>query len=699
MHIKPGYKITIAIAASLLCLCTGCSGKNEKNDSTASSTLLESTADYEPTTATATDAAADITTDTQEHIEEVVYTIAQSDYAIKDYPADEADNLYTLHMENIPDDAWISSISECGSKVLVMYYEYDTYTNASDYYLKLVNPLTLEESDSLPLPEGVYAESDVYTDADDRIMVVNTDAADVYIFNDSLEESKDISLGNSYISSYCLSNDSRYIYYMFSYGNDIYRYDTVTDEVCTVCESFTPGDTEYAYISGFVAGEETDYILLGTTDYEIGEVTYNLYDVSTGNVFNSTVSGVAYATKLEYIEGDSDNYLAKCNVDGVTEIVSCGNVLSLSDYDEYYYVNDDLADRKVISTLSDYDEESDIDTFNLKVYDLDTGLIENESEFTFTSSDYSYMYAGNTLYMKDLNLVVWQAADSKNGIFVWDLAEVNSQSEDTTSHLYTWEDLISPDKAEMEKLRQKAERIGQEAGVEIYIGDDVSQCTITTYKYTPVNNAVRIDKALDIMERELSRYPDGMLAQLDDSYGSALKIYLSGKILPISDDALSTAVGVQDTLEDDTWMVLDITTTIDYTRTIHHEIFHAVELHMINEGFYFDYDTWYSFNPEGFDYDYGYDRNDENANYDYVTGDVDHVDEISFIDRYSKSMPNEDRARIVEYAMAESEHPTGYFEYKNIHNKLEYISSQIRKCFDTTGWPEVTEWEKCLYQE
>jgi hypothetical protein len=689
---KNNHKTTCVMAVMLLCLCTGCAGtgNNSQNDSLSDNTLSDNNTQTEITD------NAEYTTDNDSETttEEAVNTIADSQYAIKDYQVSGTDNLYRLYMD-MPDETWISSISECGDNVLVVYYEYGDSMESLNYYMKLVNPLTLEESDSFTLPEGTYSEEDVYIDEDNNISIMNKEKADLYFFNDKLEEYKDLSLGDSGIDTYSISKDFQYIYYMSSGDNQIYQYNTGTEEVDSVCQDFTIGENEYAYISGCVEGEKTNYILVGTTDWESGEITYNLYDVETGSVYESNMPGAAYITNMEYIEGDNSNYLAKCNVDGLAEIVSCGNVISLSDYNEYNCVNDDLADRKVISTLSDYDSDSDTDTFGLKIYDLDTGLIENEAEFSFNMSDYDYMYAGNTLYMKDLNLVVWQASDSNNGIFVWDLTEKDSKSEDESSHLYTWEDLVAPDEDDIDQLRKKAEKIGQAAGVEVYVGDDVLECTQTTYQYTPVNNIVRIDKALDILEQELARYPEGMLAQLDDSYGSALKIFLSGRILPISDIAIDTAIGVQDTFEDDTWLVVDIT-SIEYTQTIHHEILHAVELHMENEGYYFDDDTWNQFNPEGFQYDYNYIENAESDNYDYVTGDIDHSDEISFIDIYSKSMPTEDRARIMEYAMMEAQCQTGYFEYTNIHDKLAYISEQIRKCFDTTGWPEVTEWEKCL---
>ena len=67
-----------------------------------------------------------------------------------------------------------------------------------------------------------------------------------------------------------------------------------------------------------------------------------------------------------------------------------------------------------------------------------------------------------------------------------------------------------------------------------------------------------------------------------------------------------------------------------------------------------------------------------------------------FVDYYACTFPTEDRARIMEYAMAEVYWP---FEGDTpIDDKLAYYSRCIRDCFDTTGWPEKTAWEQAIDQ-
>ena len=142
--------------------------------------------------------------------------------------------------------------------------------------------------------------------------------------------------------------------------------------------------------------------------------------------------------------------------------------------------------------------------------------------------------------------------------------------------------------------------------------------------------------------------------------------------------------------------MLDVNSFEDLENTIYHEIFHAIEGDMnYSEAAFFDYEVWDGLNPEGFAYDYSYRDNRDNYNFGYTVADTEH--EAYFVDVYSKSFPGEDRARIVEYAMLDAaDVRRKNIEGSRLQAKLKYICEQIRKGFDTTGWPEKTFWEQAL---
>ena len=88
----------------------------------------------------------------------------------------------------------------------------------------------------------------------------------------------------------------------------------------------------------------------------------------------------------------------------------------------------------------------------------------------------------------------------------------------------------------------------------------------------------------------------------------------------------------------------------------------------------------------GFDYAYSYTNIPESVKKHYGSG--------YFTESYSCTFPTEDRATMMESAMAGHEH---IFEaMPKLAAKLRYYSKCIRDCFDTTGWPEETTWEACL---
>ena len=90
--------------------------------------------------------------------------------------------------------------------------------------------------------------------------------------------------------------------------------------------------------------------------------------------------------------------------------------------------------------------------------------------------------------------------------------------------------------------------------------------------------------------------------------------------------------------------------------------------------------------PEGFSYAAVYkDVPEEYQQY---------IDAGYFINEYSMTFSSEDRSEVMSEAMClehwRFEHGTG------LRLKLQFYADCIRDCFDTTGWPEVTRWERVL---
>ena len=134
-------------------------------------------------------------------------------------------------------------------------------------------------------------------------------------------------------------------------------------------------------------------------------------------------------------------------------------------------------------------------------------------------------------------------------------------------------------------------------------------------------------------------------------------------------------------------MVIDIEAST--TETYYHEFSHIIDSYLEwesleREDALFSEETWNSLNPKWFDgysYDYGYEIYLDDYTY--------------FVDSYATISPTEDRARVLEYAMADFGRWT-FEDAKGLRKKLDYYCRCIRDAFDTTGWPEVLPWEQYL---
>lgn len=606
--------------------------------------------------------------------------LSETDYAIAREAVGDSGNLYKLRFTLEGEVSFLCFIGSYKDDLIVVYQCGDG-TN----YIARIDPFTMVTEAQTELPDGMYFDDGVYVTADGQIALCNQMNGEVYFLNGTLGEYDRISLGDAWISY--ISEDLTRVFYVDNNLNAICVYNRETGEKISLYENSEPENTNGSLIGVY---EADNCVLIQEMDMESPDSICRLVRADTGETVQS------YTADIRKLEVAEDAYIAYCDVGGLTEIVfgkpdeSEPKTLAFADYSEYDYRYVDVENRIAISQTERHVEGKRQAFYNF--YCLDTGYRQYELNMPLTENAF---VSGYITYIENKSAVLFSTYDECGvTIYVWDLLAGESVSQDTRSYVYKWQGENPADAEEMKRLRARAQEIGARYGVEIYIGNDIWECPTDIYEYAMTDNVVRIDQSLSVLERELARYPDGMLMQLNDGYGSVLRIYLAGQILPIDETAIDTAVGVQNTLPGDTHLVLDINSTYDYESTIHHEIFHAIENYLnMTDMAWIDAEVWDSCNPPDFVYDYDYMENQASFDFTYTANGVEQGEQAYFIDIYSKSFPTEDRARVMEYAMMEEETDTGYFDYEAIRNKLVYISGQIRTGFDTTGWPAVTDWE------
>lgn len=649
-----------------------------------------------------TEAGTGVLTETDHADEQEIVSIADSEYAIKNCPVAGNSGLYEVQLVMPEAELWLVDWTARDEIVYAIYEKYEMSDTKT--YLYAINPLQMEVLAQTKLPEGMYYENAITVSDSGEIIIYNCGNEEIYFLNDRLEEDKTLVIDDAQADKLVFSEDLIYGYYMDSVTGNVWRIDMNDGNKTCLFEDIPMDEYGYGSVCGLLGDE---WLAFNYYDFTKEETTYEVRNIETGEIVYQSPDA------LYDMQGESAHYILRHHEDGMDEII-CGNdsdspnVLMLRNYKEYENIHVDWQNQVALSSTMVRDVENKQFKVSFEQYCLDTGVLQHASDYyipymqdgvasdeNMLSAEGGYLSIGDMICLGDTGYILISAFGEKSYLYVWDLQEKDSQTGDEASYFRNWQNPEEPDVEALEEIRVHADEIGAKYDVEIYFGDEVKDCYKDIYDYEVTNNAIRIEQALNVLDEELALYPDGMLAQLDDDYGSRLKIYLAGKIVAADETALTTSVGIQNTVEDNTFMVLDILSIYDYEKTIHHELFHAIECHLNNEGYYFDYDAWMALNPDDFDYDYDYVENESNSDWTYVAGDSEFGG--YFIDVYSKSFPHEDRARIMEYAVMEPQLQTGYFESEPLRDKLQYICDKIRDGFDTTDWPEQTIWEQCLY--
>lgn len=363
--------------------------------------------------------------------------------------------------------------------------------------------------------------------------------------------------------------------------------------------------------------------------------------------------------------------------------------------DEYSFVSMIPEANLVLTTYFVWDESSpDYGRIFLAAYDLNTGKRTSMTSLQAPKDSEGIFYSPSApVYFPENGKAFFQITSSINSrLLCWDLNAANSIcTEDTIySGPYIPESEMKDDG--LGELRKTALAMSQHYDVKIYLGDDCE--SRGGYEIEPLYHPRLVKQALDSLNECLQRYPEDFFEQLTEDTPEPLHIYITGTLKPVTEEGISTAAGFYDSSEYAQSLVLDGANWGSLTGTFFHEISHAIDYYLYGDNFNWESSPeWDALNPEGFSYDNTY-TNYENTGGDYscTVGE----DNACFIDSYSKTFPTEDRARIMEYAMTYPK--DGYFESAALQAKLRLHSEEIRKGFDTTGWPEVTAWEIPLTQ-
>ena len=235
------------------------------------------------------------------------------------------------------------------------------------------------------------------------------------------------------------------------------------------------------------------------------------------------------------------------------------------------------------------------------------------------------------------------------------------------------------------EVRTQADALEKKYGVKILIGQQTaSTCDHSYYAVTVMEDPTQIKAALERLDAALALYPAGMLKQFRNGAGEGgLSFCLTGSI----EGELPT-VGFAQLCRSRYELVLDITGE-DLDKTIHHELWHAIEMRLSTDTF--DTKQWNACNPSGFAYYGAYDKGYlELTKWTFSNGNGANS---YFVDPYGRINGREDRASIMEEVMTGSGEEL--LKASALKKKLRLMSDAIRAGFNTDGWTDVY-WEQYL---
>lgn len=325
----------------------------------------------------------------------------------------------------------------------------------------------------------------------------------------------------------------------------------------------------------------------------------------------------------------------------------------------------------------------DYESVVLEYYDMESGACISDVELSLGEIYNSFCAVPDTRQ-------IYFFSTTEDGayarIYRWDADLLPSG--DTTDYIGPYYTLTNPDEAGIAACRTYADEIGEKYGVRILIAEDAVAFQPWDYSIIQEYQVPVIEDALARLDALLALYPKGMLSDAAWSTPDGrLNIALSRALYGNAESgSLDSADGVQ-FFDNDGNSYLAVVIGWNMEQTLYHELYHALENRLMSASSAL-YD-WEYLNPDGFDYFYSYTDARVDQDFDYTEGE-----DRYFIDPYSKTFPREDRARIMEYAMAEGNE--AYFETEQMQAKLLAICKAMREAFGLKKSPDTYLWEQYL---
>ena len=259
-------------------------------------------------------------------------------------------------------------------------------------------------------------------------------------------------------------------------------------------------------------------------------------------------------------------------------------------------------------------------------------------------------------------------------LYRWDSAA--SPVTDDGYYLHPYHTSQAPDYEGLAACALAAQEMGSRYGIRILTYRDAVAVEPWDYQLEPEYQVSTLKRELEHLDRRLADLPPAVLSTLSRTYTS-LTICLVGNAENTAGGPEAVS-GIQFLDGYDAYIAL--VCGEDTEKALYHELCHLMETVVLTRST--AYDRWDNLNPEGFAYGRSPDREWLQPGREW------------FIDGYAMSSPQEDRARLFEYAMT-----AGHEELLSsppLHRKLEQLCTGLREAFGLEEYEGNLPWEQYL---
>ncbi len=224
------------------------------------------------------------------------------------------------------------------------------------------------------------------------------------------------------------------------------------------------------------------------------------------------------------------------------------------------------------------------------------------------------------------------------------------------------------------ELETYTKSLSKDYNLNIYFKELIKNENFTT---NIVTDHKTIYQALEEFKPILNKFSPSFFTSFQNITSNKLNIYLTGKLTPTNiENEAQNPVAYSLNYNDNYNIVIDITSS-NLKQTLCHELMHNIEFSLKDYQVFID---WSKYNPPSFTYTNSYNTI---SPFNFTLNETN-PENIYFIDKYSHTYPEEDRARIFENICAYQTSPI--LDYSNLTNKAQYLKKEVLKYY-----PNLTE--------